>query len=413
MTQAERELDIILLGASGFTGRLVAEYLLGRYGANDDLRWAMAGRNRAKLESVRLELQGYEPEQEIPLLVADSDDADALAELAQKTRVICTTVGPYALYGSKVVEACARHGTHYCDLAGEVHWMREMIDRYQPAAAASGARIVHSCGFDSIPSDLGVLFLQQAMQERHGVAAQHIKYRVVNFRGSMSGGTIASMINMLEQADKDPALRKLIADPYALNPSDAAKGRDGPDQSGAEFDADFDRWTLPFVMAAINTRVVRRSNALLHFRYGEEFAYDEAVLAPAGQGALKSKLAALAMAAGTGALLVAPLRALARRFLPAPGEGPSQKQRENGYYDILLHGKHPQDRDRDMRVRVTGDRDPGYGSTAKMLGESAVCLARDELSGGGGFWTPASAMGERLIQRLQNNAGLGFSVVDA
>lgn len=412
MSQARRELDIVLLGASGFTGRLVAAYLLEQYGVDGDLRWAMAGRNHARLEAVRMDLQGNEPEHEIPLLIADTGDADTLAELAQKTRVICTTVGPYALYGSKVVEACAHQGTHYCDLTGEVHWMREMIDRFQSAAAASGARIVHTCGFDSIPSDLGVWFLQQAMLERHGVAARHIKYRVADFRGGMSGGTIASMINMLEQADKDAALGKLIADPYALNPRDAPRGRDGPDQTAAEFDLDFERWTLPFMMAAINTRVVRRSNALAHFRYGEDFAYDEAILAPTGQGALKSKLAAMAMSAGTASLTFAPIRTLATRFLPSPGEGPSQKQRESGFYDILLHAKHPQDAAKDLRARVTGDRDPGYGSTAKMLGESAVCLARDELSVAGGFWTPASAMGAPLTQRLQDNAGLDFSLVE-
>jgi short subunit dehydrogenase-like uncharacterized protein len=412
MAFTKRELDVVLLGASGFTGRLVAAYLLSQYGVDGELRWAMAGRNRAKLESVRSDLQGDAPEHEIPLLLADTNDADALAELAQKTRVICTTVGPYALYGSKVVEACARHGTHYCDLTGEVHWMRDMIDRFQAAAATSGARIVHTCGFDSIPSDLGVLFLQQAMLDRHGVAAQHIKYRVANVRGGMSGGTIASMINMLEQADKDPALGKLIADPYALNPKDTPRGKDGPDQTHAEFDTDFERWTLPFAMAAINTRVVRRSNALLNFRYGEDFAYDEAILAPARQGALVSKLAAAAMSAGTASLTVAPIRALATRLLPSPGEGPSLKQRENGFYDILLHAKHPLNAEQDMRARVTGDRDPGYGSTAKMLGESAVCLARDEHSVAGGFWTPASAMGAQLIQRLQDNAGLDFSLVE-
>jgi short subunit dehydrogenase-like uncharacterized protein len=412
MSQTERELDVVLLGASGFTGRLVAAYLLSQYGVDGKLRWAMAGRNRSKLDAVRKELQGSQPEHEIPLLIADSSDAGALGELAQKTRVICTTVGPYALYGSKVVEACARHGTHYCDLTGEVHWMRDMIDRFQSTAAASGARIVHTCGFDSIPSDLGVLFLQQAMLDRHGVAAQHIKYRVADVRGGMSGGTIASMINMLEQAAKDPALGTLIADPYALNPGDAPRGNDGPDQTRAEFDTDFERWTLPFVMAAINTRVVRRSNALLDFQYGKDFAYDEAILAPARQGALVSKLAAAAMSAGTASLTLAPVRALATRFLPAPGEGPSLKQRENGFYDILLHAKHPHGANKDMRARVTGDRDPGYGSTAKMLGESAVCLALDEHSVAGGFWTPASAMGVQLIQRLEDNAGLDFSLVN-
>ncbi len=403
----DREFDIVLLGASGFTGRLVAEYLLATY--DESLRWAMAGRNQGKLEAVAEELGAAG---QIPILVADTNDQSALDELAGKTRVICTTVGPYALYGSGVVEACVKSGTHYCDLTGEVQWMRRMIDTWQSDAEASGARIVHTCGFDSIPSDLGVLFLQNAMKKAHGVAAQQVKYRAAGFAGGFSGGTIYSMINMMEEMQKDPSLRKVMGDPYALNPAGSHKGDDKPDQLGAIYDEDFDRWTLPFVMAAINTRVVRRSNALMGNAYGEDFRYDEATLAGESQGALSSKLAAGAMTGGTAVLAIPPLRAVAKLFLPKPGEGPDQEAREKGYFDILLHGKHPTDSNKDMRAQVTGDRDPGYGSTSKMLAESAVCLAYDDLDVGGGFWTPASAMGQTLIDRLVESAGLTFGVVE-
>jgi len=406
----EREYDVVLFGASGFTGRLVAEYFLKQY-PGKKLHWAMAGRNGSKLEQVRSELPAGG--KNIPILVADSADMDAMLELANKAKVICTTVGPYALYGSQLVEACARQGTHYCDLTGEVQWMQKMIATHQDTAVASGARIVHTCGFDSIPSDLGVLFLQNAMRATHGVPARHIKYRAAGFSGGFSGGTVASMMNMYEEMARDPSLRKLAADPYALNPAGSPRGTDTNDQTGAVFDEDFNRWTLPFVMAAINTRVVRRSNALLDYSYGEDFNYDEATLAPKGQGAVLSKLAALAMSAGTASIAIPPTRALVKKFLPSPGEGPTKEAQEKGYFDILLYGVHPQDRSKDMVARVTGDRDPGYGSTSKMLGESAVCLAKDKLSCAGGFWTPASAMGQPLIDRLAARAGLSFSLVDA
>ena len=408
MAETSRNYDIVLFGATGFTGKLVAEYLLDQYGSGADLRWAMAGRSMDKLEAIRDELGGAD----IPLLLADSSDEASLAELAEQTRVVCTTVGPYALYGTGLVEACANAGTHYCDLTGEVQWMRRMIDAYQKTAEASGARIVHTCGFDSIPSDLGVLYLQNAMVEKHGVPASHIKYRVAGASGTFSGGTVASLINVLEEAGRDRSLRKLLADPYALNPEGAPRGRDRNDQTRAIYDTDFQRWTLPFVMAAINTRVVRRSNALMDQRYGEDFRYDEAMLAPRGQGGLVSRLAAAAMTAGTAAMVIPPLRAVAKRFLPSPGEGPSKEVREKGYFDIRLYGIHPEDRSKNMQAKVTGDRDPGYGSTSKMLAEAAVCLARNDLDCGGGFWTPASAMGEQLIERLQANAGLEFSIIE-
>lgn len=288
--------------------------------------------------------------------------------------------------------------------------MREMIQRHQHAAQASGARIVHTCGFDSIPSDLGTLFLQQAMQAQHGVPASEVKLRVKGFSGALSGGTAASMINIMEQASRDRATRRVLADPYALLPEGAPRGGDRGDQTAAVYDEDFRRWTLPFVMAGINTRVVRRSNALLDFAWGQDFRYSEAILAPPGKSAASAKLSGLAMAAGTASLAIAPLRAVARRLLPSPGEGPDREQREKGYFDIYLYGKHPDDTGKNLVARVTGDRDPGYGSTSKMLAEAAVCLARDELDCGGGFWTPASAMGEVLIQRLEESAGLTFTL---
>jgi short subunit dehydrogenase-like uncharacterized protein len=407
---AKREFDVIVWGASGFTGELVVEYLAQTYGVGRELNWAIAGRNREKLEQVRSACLGATQAPQLPILIADSNDPDSIAQLVARTRVVCTTVGPYAKYGTVLLAACAEAGTDYCDLAGEVQWMAQMIPAYQATAEASGARIVHTCGFDSIPFDMGVWYLQQQMLERHGVAAVQVKGRVERIRGGPSGGTIASMMNMMEEAKHDPSIRRLVANPYALYPPGTAPGKDGPDQSGARFDPDFRRWTSPFIMALVNTRVVRRSNALLGFPWGEDFRYDEAVL---NRSRLQALRAALASGAGTVALALGPTRKLAQRFLPAPGEGPSRKQREAGYYELYFHGLHPSDRSGDMRVKVTGDMDPGYGSTSKMLAEAAVSLARDKSRMGGGLWTPASAMGEQLLQRLVDNAGLTFEVVDS
>ena len=406
---AKREFDVVVWGASGFTGKLVVEYLVQTYGVDGELNWAIAGRNQGKLEQVRSACLGSRQAPRLPILIADSSDPDSMAQLVARTRVVCTTVGPYAKYGTVLVAACADAGTDYCDLAGEVQWMAQMIPAYQDAAEASGARIVHTCGFDSIPFDLGVWYLQQQMQERHGVAADQVKGRVGRNRGGPSGGTIASMMNLMEEAKRDPSIRRLVANPYALYPPGMAPGKDGPDQNGARFDPDFKRWTSPFVMAVVNTRVVRRSNALLGFPWGKDFRYDEAVL---NRSRLQAIRAAIASGAGMAALALGPTRKLAQRFLPAPGEGPTKKQRETGFYELFFHGVHPSDRSRDLRVKITGDMDPGYGSTSKMLAEAAVCLARDKPQVGGGLWTPAAALGEQLRQRLVDNAGLTFEVVD-
>ena len=399
----ERPYDIIVWGASGFTGRIVVDYMHQEYG-NGNLRWAVAGRNPAKLESV---VGG----RDIPILNADSHDDDALRQLVQQTKVILTTVGPYARYGSKLVAACAEHGTDYCDLTGESLWMREMISAHQQTAKDSGARIVHTCGFDSIPSDIGVFFLQKEMQRRHGVAARHIKYRTKSFKGGFSGGTIDSMMAMMEAGQKDPSLLKQLGDPYLLN--DTFRGADGPDRLSPYFDEDFNGWVGPFMMAAINTRVVRRTNELLDGAYGENFRYDEGSLTGAGP---KGFLGATGIGVGSGVfagLASLPItRKGLQKVLPKPGEGPSPEQQRTGYFEIEMRAKHPDDASKNLVASVKGDRDPGYGSTAKMIAESALALAHDDLPAGGGFWTPASAMGDALLERLPANAGVTFEIVE-
>ena len=406
---AKPEFDVIVWGASGFTGHLVADYLARSYGVKRDLRWAIAGRNQEKLEQVRDECLPKAKRKDLPILIADSGDPKSLARLVARTRVVCSTVGPYAQFGTPLIAACTEQGTDYCDLTGEVQWMARVIPAYQGAAQASGARIVHTCGYDSIPFDIGTWYLQKLMLEQHGVASRQVKTRIGKTSGGASGGTIASMLNMLEEMKLDPSIRQVMDDPYALNPPGTATGMDVKDQLDARFDPDFGQWTSPFLMAAVNTRVVRRSHALLGFPWGKKFRYDEATLN-------RSRAQALLLAAGAGVGMLAmgtnAGRKLARRLLPSPGDGPSRRQRENGYWEVFFHGVHPADRSKDMRLKVSGDMDPGYGSTAKMLGEAAVCLALDKPAAGGGFWTPASAMAEPLQQRLATRAGLSFKLVD-
>jgi len=413
MASESREFEVVVWGASGFTGQLTAEYLLGRYGASGDLRWALGGRNRAKLEAARDEIAQQTGVDASPLaiLVGDSDDEAFLEDLAERTHVVCSTVGPYANYGSKLVAACAKQGTAYCDLTGEVHWMQRMIEAHEDAAKQSGARIVFSCGFDCIPSDLGALFLQREMQKRHGVPCSSIQFRVKGFSGAASGGTVASILSMMEEAERDPSVNRAMNEPYSLNPKDQRTGPDEAERSTPRYDANFEQWTSPFVMAGVNTKIVRRSNALLDYEYGKDFRYDEAVLMGTGPvGFAKAAGTAAGTVAMMGSMAIGPLRRAVSGRLPQPGDGPTKEQREKGYFDILLRGEHPTDASKALRARIRGDRDPGYGSTSKMLGESAVCLARDDLSVGGGLWTPASAMGEALLKRLGENAGVTFEL---
>ena len=410
MQLSTRTYDIVIWGATGFTGRLVMAYMAKTYGVNGEIKWAVAGRNATKLAEVKREVLGAEAEK-LPELIADSNDEASLRALVSDTRVVCTTVGPYALYGSTMVALCAELGTHYCDLTGEVQWMRQMIEAHQAAAEASGARIVHTCGFDSIPSDLGTYFVQQEMHKAHGVYAPSVKYRVVGSSGGVSGGTVASMMNMMEDASANPGLLDIIADPYVLNPPNMPRGEDGGDQTTAEYDKDFRQWTGPFVMAGINTRVVRRSHSLLGYPWGSHFRYDEAILTGDGPSGFAR---AVLIAGGTGLMNkvtgIGVLRKLLARVVPAPGEGPSVVDMENGFFEIELRASNPEDPKKDLIAVVTGDRDPGYGATSKMIAESAVCLAVDDLESQGGILTPASAMGGVLIDRLVEKAGMGFAL---
>ena len=407
---SRREFDLIVWGATGFTGRLVAEYLATRYREPGALRWAIAGRSDAKLEQVR---QGLGTDfAELPIIVADSRDLPSLMALAGRTKVVISTVGPYALYGSELVEACVASGTHYCDLAGEVQWIRRMIDRHHSRATETGAKIVHCCGFDSVPMDIGVWFLQWEAKKRYGEYCASIKLLVKAIKGGASGGTAASLVNLIEESRKDKAVAAVLVDPYGLNPEGERSGPDTREQTDIRFDELANAWTAPFVMAAINKRVVHRSNALLGYPWGRDFLYDEATLSGQGPGGW---LKAVSVGAGLGALVGAAsygmTRGLLKRFvLPAPGEGPSEAARESGFFNLMQIGKLPDGSL--LRSRITGDRDPGYGSTSKMLAESAVCLAEDGLPEGGGVLTPASAMAEPLLRRLTENAGLGFEVID-
>ncbi|MAA66320.1 MAG: saccharopine dehydrogenase [Alteromonadaceae bacterium] len=406
------QFDIIVFGATSFVGQILSRYLIEQYGLDGNVKWAIAGRSEGKLVSLKADLGA--PAADLDIIIADASDDAQLAAMCAQTRTVISTVGPYALYGEPLVKACCEQGTHYCDLTGEVQWIREMIIKYEAQAKASGARIVHCCGFDSIPSDLGVFFLQQQAAQQFGAACPTVKMRVKAAKGGFSGGTAASLINVAKEAAADPALRKSLANPYSICPTDFRPSRRQHNVKSAEFDADFDAWTAPFVMGAINTRVVHRSNALQHAAYGEEFGYDEAVLTGTG---LKGRAAALAVTAGMGGFLVAsvikPTRwALEKFVLPKPGEGPTPKAQREGFYDLRFVGISADGKL--LRTKVTGDRDPGYGSTGKMLGEAAMCLTFDlDAATPGGFWTPASLFGHKIIERLEANAGLRFEVMES
>ncbi|NRF65857.1 saccharopine dehydrogenase NADP-binding domain-containing protein [Aquincola sp. S2] len=403
--------DVVVFGATSFVGKILCRYLLEQFGTHGGLKWAAAGRSRPKLEELRESL-GPKAKR-LPLIVADAADDAALHKLCAGARVVVSTVGPYALHGEPLVKACAESGTDYCDLTGEVQWIRRMVQRHEAAARQSGARIVHCCGFDSIPSDLGVHFLQREAMRQFGAPCTRVKMRVESIRGGLSGGTVASMMNVIKEAVGNPALRKELADPYSLCPPGRVAKVRQHEVRAPERDPDFDAWIAPFVMSAINTRIVHRTNALSEQAYGADFRYDEATLM--GRG-LAGRLAATAMVAGlAGSMLagaIGPLRAALERFvLPKPGEGPSPDAQRDGGFDLRFVGTTADGRQ--LRSQVTGDRDPGYGSTGKMLGQAAACLALDvdKAAKPGGFWTPASLFGDRLVQRLQAHAGLSFELI--
>jgi short subunit dehydrogenase-like uncharacterized protein len=385
-----RDLDIIVYGATGYTGRLVAEYLLQEYGpSGTTLRWGMAGRDIAKLAEVR-DLIGA-PE-ETPLIVADSTDAAALDAMTAATRVVITTVGPYQLYGDELVASCVRNGTGYADLCGEPAWMRQKIDQHDAAAQASGAHITFSCGFDSIPFDLGVLMLQADCIRRFGAPAPRIKGRVRAMQGKFSGGTAYSLKATMAAAAKDKSLIAILASPFGLTP-----GFEGPEQprgDAPEYDAALDSWAAPFVMATINTKNVHRTNALLGHRFGTDFVYDEMLLTGPGE------------AGEAAATYVAKTPMIGTPNDPKPGEGPTPEERESGFYDILFVADYPDGRT--ARLSVKGKRDPGYGSTSRMIAETGIALLSTTKPGG--VWTPGALLETALVERLEAHAGLSFTV---
>jgi short subunit dehydrogenase-like uncharacterized protein len=399
-----RDFDLVVFGATGFTGRLVAEVLMRR---GTGLRWALAGRNLQKLAEVA---QGLGAADRVPLLHADASNEASLAKLAAQARAVITTVGPYTSHGTPLVAACAAAGTDYLDLCGEPLWMARMIGDFDAPARASGARIVFSCGFDSVPFDLGVVFLQHHAQQRFGEPLQRVRGRVRSIKGGLSGGTAASALATFEQAGTDPALARRMADPFALTPG--FRGPAQPNGDSALFDELADAWTGPFLMAAINTKNVHRTNMLRGHPWGRDFQYDERVMTGDGPlGQRRAKL--LAGAAKAQAVLMgwAPVRALIGRFaLPQPGQGPGQRARERGHYELLFIGETASGRV--LRATVQGEGDPGYGSTSRVITECALCLLQDVHAGmtPGGVWTPGAAMGLALQRRLQQHAGLTFSV---
>lgn len=384
MAKKKAEFDVVVYGASGFTGRLVAEYLTARKIKN----WAMAGRSLEKLAEVRDEMGIAK---DTPLIAADSDDAIALKAMCERTRVVLTTVGPYQLYGNKLVAVCAETGTDYVDLCGEPAWMREMIDAHDATAKKSGARIVFSCGFDSIPFDLGVWFLQEEAKKKFGKPAPRVKGRMRKMQGGASGGTVASLTATMKAAAKNPSIISLLKSSFALTP-----GFEGPPQPSGlvpEYDRATGTWTAPFVMAPINTKNVHRTNFLLGHPYGTDFVYDEMMITTIGEAG-KAMAEAIAKANPFGDSKL------------QPGEGPSKEERENGFYDALFIGEYPDESE--IRVCVTGDRDPGYGSTSKMIAESALTLL--ELDTPGGVVTPGGIMAAPLLKRLEQHAGLSFKL---
>ena len=383
-----RDIGILVYGATGYTGRLVVDYLNRQYGFGGDVSWAMAGRNLDKLNLVRDEL-GIDSR--IELIAADMADQGSLRSMVERASVVLTTVGPYQLYGNDLVAACVSAGTDYLDLCGEPAWMKKMIDEHSAAAQNSGARIIFSCGFDSIPFDLGVFFLQQTAIARMAKTVSRVKARVRQMRGSFSGGTLASFKATMAAAAKDAQIIGVLKDPFAL--TNDFVGPKQPKGNVPFFDETIQSWVAPFIMASINTKNIHRSNLLLSHQYGENFVYDEMlVTGPGDEGEALANALAKSNGLGDARLL--------------PGEGPSAVERAEGGFDILMIGE--SDDGREVRIGVTGDCDPGYCSTSKMFVEAGVCLSRNPDIADGGIWTPAPVFGSKLLRRLRKNAGLTF-----
>ena len=400
-----KQFDIIIWGATSFTGKLVVEYLFKKF-ASTKIKWAIAGRNKEKLENIRSKVA----DKNIPIFIADSFDEKSLSVIVKKSKVICSTVGPYSLYGSLLVELCVKHSTNYCDITGEAHWIRTIIDKFHKDAKKKKIKIVNSCGFDSIPSDVGVYFIQNKIKKTYKSYAKSIKMRVAGIRGGISGGTYGSMNNLLKEAYADKSVFKVLNNPYGLNPNDKMEGLDKKDLRKIIFDNESNSWIYPFIMAGINTKIVRRSNALSNFQYGKEFTYEEATIAGKGISGFWKAILALFPLAMIGINPNSFLKKIVNSFMPKPGEGPGIEKRKNGFYNLRFYITI--DDKKKAFAKVIGDSDPGYSSTSKMLAESALCLAFDELPENYGVVTPSFSMGDKLLNRLNENAGLKFEFIN-
>ena len=399
-----KNFDVIIWGATSFTGKLVCEYIFSNYKTNE-IKWAMAGRDKKKLEDVRSEIA----DTSVPILLADSFDENTLSDLVKQTKVMCSTVGPFSLYGTLLVDLCVRFKTNYCDITGEAHWIRTLIDKFHGEAKSKKIKIVNSCGFDSIPSDMGVYFIQNKIKKVYKNYAKSIKMRVAGIRGGISGGTYSSINNLLSEAYNDKTIFKVLNNPYGLNPNDKMEGLDKKDLRKIIFDKESNSWIYPFIMAGINTKIVRRSNALSNFQYGKDFRYEEAMMAGKGiSGFWKSILAVFPLAM-IGLSPNSFLKKIVNSYMPKPGEGPGIEKRKNGFYNLRFYITI--DEKKKAFAKVIGDSDPGYGSTSKMLAESALCLAFDNLPENYGVVTPSFSMGDKLLNRLNENAGLKFELI--
>jgi saccharopine dehydrogenase (NAD+, L-glutamate forming) len=405
---------VVLYGATSFVGQITAKYLSQFLADSNDVEWAIAGRDEEKLKKLQSEISDSGSAKKVDIIIANSNDEASLDEMTKQAKVVISTVGPYLKYGEPLIKSCANNGTDYVDLTGEAIFIKDMMDKYQDTASQSGARIVNSCGFDSIPSDLGVYFTQQQAEKQFDEVCEKIHMRVKAAKGGLSGGTVASMATIFEEVGKDKSRRKQVANPYLLNDDADAPNVRQKNVSKPEYDSEHGRWLAPFVMASINTRIVHRTNQLTDYEYGREFKYDEAMWMKDG---VKGQLTSYALSAGlfgfATTMMFKPSRELlSKHVLPKSGSGPSKSEQEDGYFDIRFFGYTASNDS--ISTKVTGDRDPGYGSTSRMLAQSALCLAQDisHKDVKGGFWTPASAMGDKLIARLEEHSGLSFEVVE-
>lgn len=400
----QREYDLVLWGATSFIGKIIARYLLHRLASEKGMRWAMAARSSAKLEELKQELG--EQGRDIPLFVGDAFDSTFLREMAAKTKVVLTTVGPYLRYGETLVEACALEGTDYCDLTGEIPFICSVMDKYQTEAEKSGARIVNCTGFDSLPSDLGVLCLQDFAQKNYGQPLKEVEMQVRSAKGGVSGGTVASLSETMAQISKNPQLAKVLQDPYAICPMGQRDGVEQPNSFGARRSRFTDDWLHQFIMAGVNTKIVHSSNARLGYPYGKNFIYSEWQVA---KNPIFAYLSEFAIGATMLVMFFPWTRALLTKYvLPKSGQGPSPEAQKNGHFKLVFHGQNHQGQR--MKAEVTGDADPGYGSSSKQISEVAIALANTFASrpNEGGFGTPASVLGLSLLPALEQYAGLTF-----